>query len=115
VNLPIFLVQDETAEVDSGPERQGSSVLSALEPLGTELEDFDDAGLDAYAEYNEDATDSTQQFVSRNEIPNPSIIILDPIFKAQPLTTKERIRLRQEALKQCDPMHINIGKHGHQR
>lgn len=101
---------DETAEVDSGLERQGSSVLSALEPPGTKLEDFDDTGLDAYAEYNEDATDSTQDFVSRNETPNPSIIILDPIFKAQPLTIKERIRLRQEALKQCDPMHINIGK-----
>jgi len=86
-------------------------VLTALEPLGTELEDFDDAELDAHADYNEDVTGNIEHFVSGNEKPNPSSIILDPIFRAQPLSIKERLRLRQEALKQSDPMHINIGKY----
>lgn len=104
-------MQYETAEVDGDPEREGSSVRAALEPLGTELEAFDDADFDADADYNEDITDDIEHFVSKNEKPNPRSIILDPIFKAQPLTIKERLRLRQEALKQSDPMHINVGKY----
>lgn len=103
------MLQFETEDVDSDPERQGSSVLAALESLGTELEDFDDAVLDAYADYNED---DIEHSVSEKEKPDPRNTILDPIFKAQPLTIKERLRLRQEALKQSDPMHINIGEHG---
>lgn len=101
-------MQYETADADSKPEREGSNVLAALKPQ-TELEDFDDAEFDAFAE--EDVTDDIENSIIEKKIQNSKQIVLDPIFKAQPLTIKERLRLRQEALKQSDPLIINVGKH----
>lgn len=101
------VVQYETADAGSKPETEGSNVMAALKPQ-TELEDFDDAEFDAFAE---DVTDDIENSVIEKKIQNSRQIVLDPIFKAQPLTIKERLRLRQEALKQSDPLYINVGKH----
>jgi hypothetical protein len=101
----IFLLQKYTGEVDSDLER-----LAMSETLGTDLEDFDDGEFDADADDNESTGDVVKYSVPKEENSNPKSIVLDPIFKAQPLTVQERIRLRQEALKHCDPLLINVGK-----
>ena len=85
--------------------REGEHDLERLflsEAMGTELDDFDD-DVAADNEVEDDVKHSSNP-KSRN-VP----ITLDPIFKAQPLTIQERIRLRQEALKKCDPLIINVG------
>lgn len=94
-----------TGEVDSDLER-----LAMSETLGTDLEDFDDGEFDADADDNESTGDVVKYSVPKEENSNPKSIVLDPIFKAQPLTLQERIRLRQEALKHCDPLLINVGR-----
>lgn len=100
----------ETGEGNSGLEMEEKNLLALSEPLGTVLEDFDDEEFRSDENYNENLADDIERFGWKREKPNPRGVVLDPIFKAQPLTIKERIRLRQEALKQSDPMHINIGK-----
>lgn len=107
----VFFVQYETGEGNSGLEMEEKNLLALSEPLGTVLEDFDDEEFRSDENYNENLADDIERFGWKREKPNPRGVVLDPIFKAQPLTIKERIRLRQEALKQSDPMHINIGNH----
>ena len=81
------------------------------ETRGTDLEDFDDAEFDADADDSENTRDDVKYSDTKEENLNPRSVTLDPIFKAQPLTIQERIRLRQEALKKCDPLLINVGKY----
>ncbi|KAG0620384.1 hypothetical protein M758_4G212100 [Ceratodon purpureus] len=92
---------------------EGDSDLERLflsETRGTDLEDFDDAEFEADADDSENTRDDVKYSVPKEENLNPRSVTLDPIFKAQPLTIQERIRLRQEALKKCDPLLINVGK-----
>ena len=101
----LFLVQNNRGKGDTNLDR-----LSRLERLGTDLEDFDETEFDIVADDDENIGDDAKHSISKEENLNPRSVILDPIFKAQPLTIQERIRLRQEALKQCDPLIINVGK-----
>ena len=82
------------------------------EDSGESFDDIDDAELGLETHNNEYSGDEPPLF--KGDQPKHKVK-LDPIFRAEPLTRKERSALRQQTLKLGKPAHFNIGKyHSHQ-